>query len=137
MTIARHAMNTTTELMRLLMEWHRLTEREGLAILSDDWKDVARQQEMKQRLRQEMTQVLGPARDGQETCEQPTGEDQRRIDSVVSELIALETRNRDLLYAKGQGQQAELARFKETKRNLHGLRRACEPNRSPQSHSCS
>ena len=117
-------MNATADLMRLFTEWHRLTERESWAILGDDWKSVAEQQEKKQRLRLEMTRALDLVRAAQPVRGNLSREDQQKFDSVVSELVALETRNRDLLSAKSQSKQAELQRLNETARNLQGVRRA-------------
>jgi hypothetical protein len=117
-------MNPNADLMRLFAEWRQLTEREGWAILGDDWKGVAEQQDKKQRLRLEMTRAFGLIRAAQPPRGNPSGEDQQRLDSIVSELVALEARNRDLVSAKSQSKHAELQRLNGAARNLQRVRRA-------------
>jgi hypothetical protein len=53
------------------------------------------------------------------------------IDATVSELIALEGRNADLLAVKRHRRQAESERLALTLRDLHGVRRAYGSSRGP------
>jgi len=110
--------------MLILAEWRRLTEREAQAILSDDWKSVAEQQQRKARLREELTRVRELAGTAPTTGEPDDGGDEDELKAVATELVALETRNREVLSAKRQARQAELQRVNEAVRNLRGVRRA-------------
>ena len=114
-------MNTAADLMSVLAEWRRLTEREAQAILNDDWKNVAEQQQRKAQLREAIDRARESAGAARPTNERDGGED--KLKAVVTELVALETRNRDVINAKRQGCQAELDRVNETVRNLRGVRR--------------
>ena len=51
-------MSITAELMSVLAEWRRLTEREAQAILNNDWKNVAEQQHRK--FKRLIGQLKGP-----------------------------------------------------------------------------
>jgi hypothetical protein len=130
-------MNTTTDLMGILAEWRRLTEREGQAILSDDWKAVAEQQQRKLQLREDISRARELAGSAPATNETVGGGDKVKLNAIVSELVALETRNRDALNIKCQGRQAELARVNETVRNLRGVRQTYGGAHSHRWHSYS
>ena len=114
-------MDTAADLMSVLAEWRRLTEREAQAILNDDWKNVAEQQQRKAQLREAIDRARESAGAARPTNERDGGED--KLKAVVTELVALETRNRDVLSAKRQGWQAELERVNGAVRNLRGVRR--------------
>ena len=116
-------MDTPADLMSVLAEWRRLTEREAQAILIGDWKNVAEQQERKAQLREPITRARELAGAAQATNEKAGGGGEDKLKAFVTELVALETRNRDVINAKRQGCQAELDRVNETVRNLRGVRR--------------
>ena len=116
-------MTTFAELMPLLAEWRELTERETQAIREDDWKAVAEQQRLKERLAHEMTRVRERLSPGLNVGETVLEDQEHRLGGIVSELIALEMRNRDSLSAKRQARQGELTRLNQTAHNLRGLRR--------------
>jgi hypothetical protein len=130
-------MNTTPDLLSVLAEWRNLTEREAQAILNDDWKKVAEQQQRKLQLREEISRARELAGAARTTSDTAGGGDEDKLNAIVSELVALETRNRDALQTKRQSRQAELARVNETVRNLHGVRRAYGGNHSHRWHSYS
>jgi hypothetical protein len=116
-------MNLTADLMSVLAEWRRLTEREAQAILNDDWKSVAEQQQHKLQLHEQITRARELAGAARTTGTMGGGGSEDKLKEVVTELVALETRNRDVLNAKRQSRQAECARVNETVRNLRGVRR--------------
>jgi len=124
-------MNTTAELRFWLAEWHRLTDLESKAILSDNWQEVAEQQSRKAQLQTELGRMLALA------CTTPfphaptSWAMEGKFDSAVSELMALERQNGDLLAAKRNCRQAELERLAMTLRDLHGVRRAYGSSRGP------
>jgi hypothetical protein len=124
-------MTTTAELRSWLAEWRRLTDLESKAILSDNWQEVAEQQSRKAQLQKELGRALAS------TCTTPFTEVgtswsmEGKFDSAVSELIALERQNGDLLAAKSKRRQAELERLGMTIRDLQGVRRAYGSSRGP------
>ena len=128
-------MDTAADLMSVLAEWRRLTEREAQAILNDDWKNVAEQQQRKAQLREAIDRARESAGAARPTNERDGGED--KLKAVVTELVALETRNRDVLSAKRQGWQAELERVNGAVRNLRGVRRTYGGIQSHRWHSYS
>lgn len=130
-------MNIATDLLNVLAEWRRLTEREAQAILSDDWKNVAEQQQRKVQLREKINrarELVDPARVTGETAGDG---DEGTLNAVVTELVALETRNRDVLSVKRQGWQAEFERVNEVVRNLRSVRRTYGGSHSHRWHSYS
>ena len=130
-------MDATAELTRALAEWRRLTDLEGEAILGDNWREVARQQSRKARLQEEIRQVLGLIHSTSSNKKSPSGEVERQFGSTVSQLLALERRNRDLLAAKRDRRRADSERLTGTLRDLHGVRRAYGFSDSPHWHSYS
>jgi hypothetical protein len=116
-------MDTSADLMSVLAEWRRLTERETQAILNDDWKNVAEQQQRKAQLREAINRAREWAGAARATGERAGSGGGDKLKAVVAELVALETRNRDVLSAKRQGWQAELERVNVAVRNLRGVRR--------------
>ena len=116
---------------RALAEWRRLTGLESQAILSGDWREVPELQGRKAQLQAEIQRLLAPA------VATPFAEPHRsrgmegKFDAAVSELIALERRNGDLLAEKRKCRLAESERLALTLRNLQGVRRAYGSSRSP------
>lgn len=119
-------MNATADLVRLLAKWRRLSECEEQAILGDDWKDVTAQQDRKARLREEISRVNESVRTAQATQTQDgsSAGEKQHLAAVVSELIALEKHNHDLLSTKRREMRVELERLSETTHQLQGVRRA-------------
>jgi hypothetical protein len=117
-------MNVTAEVGFALAEWRRLTELEREAILSDNWQEVTEQQSRKTQLQAELGRLLALA------CATPFPQAHTfraidgKFDSAVSELMALERQNGDVLAAKRKCRQAELKRLVMTLRDLQGVRRA-------------
>jgi len=130
-------MNFTADLMSVLAEWRRLTEHEAQAILNDDWKSVAEQQHCKLQLREQINRARELAGARRTTSKTVGGEAEDKLKAVVTELVALETRNRDVLNAKRQGRQAECERVNETVRNLRDVRRTYGGVQSHRWHSYS
>jgi len=130
-------MDTAVDLMSVLAEWRRLTEREAQAILSDDWKKIAEQQQRKAQLREAITRAHELADAAPATRERAGGARESALHAAVTELVALETRNREVLSAKRLGLQAELERVNEAVRNLRGVRRTYGGAHSHRWHSYS
>lgn len=130
-------MNLAADLMGILAEWRRLTEREAQAILTDDWENVAAQQQQKLQLHEAIARALESAHGGRTASPLAGGGNDLKLNAVVTELVALETRNRDTLAAKRQSRQAEFEHLNETARNLHSVRRTYGGIRSHRWHSYS
>jgi hypothetical protein len=117
-------MDATADLTLALAEWRRLTALESEAILNDNWQEVADQQSRKARLQAEIQRVLRMACSPQFPQALSSWAMQGRFDSTVSELMALERHNGNLLAAKRKRRQAESERLAMTLRDLQGVRRA-------------
>jgi hypothetical protein len=130
-------MDAATDLMGILAEWRKLTEREAQAILCNDWKNVAEQQQRKAQLREPISRARELAAAARATSERAGSGVEDKLNGVVTELVALETRNRDVLNAKRLGWQAELERVNEAVRNLRGVRRTYGGAHSHRWHSYS
>jgi hypothetical protein len=130
-------MHTTDDLMSVLAEWRRLTEREAQAILKDDWKSVSEQQRCKVQLREAINRARDWAGAAQATSGRAGGGGEDKLQAAVAELVALEARNRDVLSVKRERCQAELERVNEAVRNLRGVRRTYGGSHSHRWHSYS
>jgi hypothetical protein len=130
-------MSASSELIRLLEQWRQLTERETHSILLGDWQALSRHQAQKQRLTQDITAartaLAASGQPGKPSASSP----ENPVRSIVTELKAMEIRNRELLSAKHQNLRAELDRVSGTARDLHGLRRAYGTAASNRWHSYS
>lgn len=113
------------DLRSLLVSWRRLTEREGAAIARNDWPDLAVLQSRKALLRQQIssrkqsapgTQACGP------TMREPS------LAALLSDILTLESRNRDALRAIRQERQRKLESAAETLQRLQALRRTYAAN---------
>jgi hypothetical protein len=130
-------MQTTDDLMSVLAEWRRLTEREAQAILKDDWKSVSEQQRRKVQLREAISRARDWSGAAQVTSGRASGGGEDKLQAAVAELVALETRNRDVLSVKRERCQVELERVNEAVRNLRGVRRTYGGSHSHRWHSYS
>ena len=124
-------MAATPDLARALAEWRQLTHLEGEAILSDNWRGLAEHQARKAQLEKEIQHALALVRATPAPLTHPSMPMEPGVDATISELIALEERNADLLAVKRHRRQAESERLALTLRDLHGVRRAYGSNRGP------
>jgi hypothetical protein len=125
------AMNAIVDLTHALAEWRRLTDLEKEAILSDNWHGVLEPQSRKAQLQAEIHRMLASAGGTPFTQEHVAGDLEGRFNSAVSELMALEKRNGDLLAAKHKRRQAEAESLALTQLSLQGVRRAYGSSRGP------
>jgi hypothetical protein len=117
-------MRAVTEVLHLLAEWRRLTEREGEAIQNGDWADVAKCQDGKGNLCLDITRAMEEMRTGAVGLEQAVAEAECRFAAIAGELVELESANRDLICAQRERHRSEWERLNHASRNLHGVRRA-------------
>lgn len=130
-------MNIAADLMSLLAEWRRLTEREAAAILTDDWKNVAEQQQRKLLLREAISRSRELADTVQAGNQGVRGRDADKLNAILTELMAIESQNYDVLKAKRQDRQAEFERMNEGVHNLRRVRRTYGGVHSQRWHSYS
>ncbi len=115
--------NAHAELRGLYEEWRRLTELEGAAIRDGVWTEVERQQFLKQSLRDRIvraTQLWNAEQAGAEAARDVF---EREFRPVVSELIAQEHRNQDLLHDQREHIQARLSELGQSATRLRGVQR--------------
>jgi hypothetical protein len=124
-------MDAPVDLAHALAEWRRLTHLEGEAILSDNWQGIAEHQARKAQLEGEIQHALALVRSAPAAPTHPSRKMEPGVDATVSELIALEGRNAELLAVKRHQRQAESERVALTLRDLHGVRRAYGSSRGP------
>jgi hypothetical protein len=115
-------------LRALLLEWRRLTEEEGQAILSGRWSIVSEHQARKAGLQAEMTQQLELAQPSRDPAKLSQDSDQG-LGGLAREVIALEARNRDLLATGRLNRRSEAQRLVQTVLDLRNMRRAYRPLR--------
>jgi hypothetical protein len=117
-------MNAAADVLRMLAEWRTLTEREGDGISRGDWASVARTQELKAELRERLTPLFADIRTRDSQIPADGSREECMFDLLISELIGLETRNRDRLRARREDRKAERDRLNATVAGLRDLRRA-------------
>ncbi len=106
-------------LFGLYAEWRRLSEVEGQAITAGQWREMERQQNLKEQLKTQIFQATVCV-----TETQAPADYERSFRPVVDELILLETRNHELLWTRRQKVQRELEDLSCTRRQLRGIHRA-------------
>jgi hypothetical protein len=109
----------------LLIEWRRLSEREGAAIARNDWKDLAEQQAAKTQLREQISARMKPATPCGTYVEKTSGVLARRlgVEALLAEILILEARNRDTLQVRRRDQRKKLDSTAQTLHRLQELRR--------------
>jgi hypothetical protein len=124
-------MDVIADLTRALAKWRRLTELESEAILIDNWPGAAAQQTQKEQLQAEIQRTLASALVTPSPQDRASGAMEFELDSVVSELMALERRNCERLAAKRDHRQCEAERLAQILHDLQGVRRAYGSSRRP------
>lgn len=125
------------ELQALLIEWRRLTEREGAAISRNDWKDLAEQQARKTQMREQISARMKPTISWGIDAEKVIPGRKRCLGVLLAEILILEARNRDALQARRQNQRKKLDYVAQTLHRLQELRRVYANGPSPGWHSYS
>lgn len=117
-------MNFSDPLTELYSEWRTVSQAEGEAIQTGDWRAVEQLQLRKEELKRHIlpaTEVWGSHWPGEE-------ERRREYDRVyrpmVAELISLEHRNHEWLCARREKARREVAEDDSALGNLRGIRRA-------------
>ena len=118
------------QLWDLYHEWKRLTESEGMAILTSNWSEVHRCQKAKQDLQPEIIRLTDQAK--KELASASARSDfEGRIRQVVNELILLESRNSTNLQQQVSHGQRERAQLDMTSQRLRQVRQSYVPKSGP------
>jgi hypothetical protein len=108
--------------------WEELTRSEGAAIQNEDWLRVTECQQSKQHLQRQIIQLTECA---QAEC-RAAGADLRRLDGdlrpIINALIALETRNAELLANRRQAAETRRVHLDQA---VHNLRRVQKSYTAP------
>ena len=110
-----------SQLWDLYHEWKRLTESEGMAILTSDWPEVRRCQTAKQHLQPHIIRLTEQAKK-EIASASAQSHFEGRIRELVNELILLESRNHNQLnerIAQGQRERAQLDITSQRLRQVH------------------
>ena len=108
--------------------WEQLTRSEGAAIQNEDWSRVTECQRSKQDLQKEIIQLTEFA---QAEC-RVAGGDPRHLEQdmrpIINSLIALETRNAELLASRRRATEARRLHLDQA---VHNLRRVQKSYTTP------
>jgi hypothetical protein len=114
-------------LVELYAEWRRLTDLEGAAIGADEWPNVARQQQLKLELRDQIVQTTEQWHVERAATETETAANVRfeqEFRPIVADLIQRETRNHEMICERKQRVQSDLAALRQSSTRLRGIQRA-------------
>lgn len=98
--------------------WEQQTQREGLAIQAGNWRLVSECQQTKLELQGRIIQLTEAANTEVVAAGLNPKDFEPKIDRIVSGLVALETRNAELLCDRRQQAAAQLAELDHAGRNL-------------------
>ena len=112
------------ELEHLFGEWRQLTEAEGRAISGDDWTEVRRQQERKEELQTRLVRATDAGRILGAGPSANRADFERRFRPVITELVAMEMTNAQLVATRRASARREFAECDRAAGNLRGLTRA-------------
>jgi hypothetical protein len=123
-------MRSSVQLWDLYQQWKGLTQKEGDAILSSNWREVRRCQNAKQELQPKIIQLTESAK-----AEFGTGDQQREFDDrlrgCVNELILLETQNSSALGERLDALGLERAELEKSSKQLRQLHKSYLPTQNP------
>lgn len=117
----RRDMNTRQHIADLLQQWREISQSEFKAIQAGDWSQLRTLQAVKDGVQQRLTE----AREAwnTENPSQPLPTDgEHPFEAEVSSLVALETRNVQLLEARRQKLRDRQALLKQARSNVRRLR---------------
>lgn len=116
-------MNPATELIQTYEHWRAWTQAEAAALERSDWATVAQCQQAKQQLQRAILDLSEKARitnvPGQEHSHE-----RMHVKAIVSELIALESANGELLARRLRANRARASELAEANRNLGRVHRS-------------
>jgi hypothetical protein len=114
-------------LVEAYQTWEQLTQAEGAAIQSDDWSRVQQCQQTKQDLQRQIIHLTEAA---QAECID-AGVDQkgleREVRRIINHLIALESRNSELLAGRRGAAEAAKADLDQAAHNLRRVQKSYAP----------
>jgi hypothetical protein len=120
-------MNAKQHLVDAYNTWEQLTLKEGAAIASEDWFRVSECQHGKQDLQRRIIQLTEAAH---AECVE-AGLDPKHFESdlrrIVNSLIALETRNSELIAGRRQAAEAARLELDRASNNLRRVQKSYSP----------
>jgi uncharacterized protein YoxC len=102
-------------------DWHRLAEAEGKAIRLHDWNFLLECQKVIQRLQPQITELTRAAREEWKQAGADLAAQEKKINAVVSELIAMGECNKSLLQAAREAAKSEREQLEQASQNLKRL----------------
>ena len=114
-------------LVELYAEWRRLSDLEGAAIGADEWPSVARQQQLKQEIRDQIVQTTEQWHVEWAATETETSASVRfeqEFRPIVADLIQRETRNHEMICERKHRVQSDLTALRQSSTRLRGIQRA-------------
>jgi hypothetical protein len=111
-------MSAQSDLFQLYEEWRAWTNSEREAIESSDWNRVTECHTAKAELQQRIVRQTQLAQEESKDDQLVRASVDRRVRSVVNELIYLETRNGEFLADRRAQAQTELDALERSGRNL-------------------
>lgn len=119
-----------SQLWDLYDEWKRLTEAEGMAILTSDWPEVRRCQSGKQQLQPAIIRLTDLAKKEMASIT-ARHHFEDRIREIVNELIVLESRNSNHLKERIAHTQRERSQLDITSQRLRQVHNSYVPKSVP------
>lgn len=117
-------MSANQNLLNAYGSWEQFTQSEGAAIARADWPGVSECQKNKQELQRQIIHLTDAAR--AESVE--AGLDTKRFETdlrqIVNRLIAMESRNSELISERRQSAELQRAELDQTSRNLRRMQKS-------------
>ncbi len=111
-------MNARENLVVAYADWERWTQREGLAIQEENWHQVTQCQKAKLELQGRIISLTDAANAERAEAGLNRNDFEPNIRRIVNGLIALETRNAELLSGRRQEAAARMAELDQAAGNL-------------------
>ncbi len=102
-------------------EWHRLAEAEGKAIRLHDWNFLLECQRVIQKLQTKITPLTREARAEWKQSGTDLAAKEKKLNAVVSELIAMGERNKSGLKTAREAAKSEREQLEQASQNLKRL----------------
>lgn len=120
-------MSAKKNLVAAYSSWEQLTQAEGAAIAQDNWSKVSECQQTKLGLQRKIIHLTEAA---QAECIE-SGQDkktlEREVRGIINTLIALESRNAELLAGRKQAAETRKLELEQSSQNLRRVQKSYSP----------
>jgi hypothetical protein len=120
-------MSAKKNLVEAYSSWEQLTHTEGAAIEQDDWSRVSECQQTKQGLQRKIIHLTEAAQAECIECGQDQQILEREVRRIINTLIALESRNAELLAGRQQAAEAQRLELDRAAQNLRRVQKSYSP----------